>query len=484
MLDSKGEYFSQGDEILAEFPPRVEFPPRSAQESPSVQETEKLFPLGAIDSDTVREPLSAVQTKRALTKNLPSSGSANSSLDAEPVAEYASVGSTGSLGQLSELRRDVLTGSQTIFACNRAERPLELVPVSRGRGELGPCPFCAGNEHLTPETLLEIPGEDSANWAVRVVTNKYPAVAFSPGCGDMGHNQRNPQSLAKDRVVSSRTAERFGIPAWGSPPARSKAGRRNLFPRAEIAGGHEVIIESPDHLRSISQLHVHQIANIFKAISSRVKFWKSVPEIQYISAFKNVGAAAGASLSHAHSQLIATAALPPAIHDVVFRSTRHFDLTGCCLQCDLIRAEEATGSRVVLSTKHFVAYCPFASQLPFLVRVVPREHADCLEDASAEQFEELAHLSRRIVECYEELFADVAYNCVIHTRPPGVRDDSVFHWSIDWMPRITTQAGFEFASDCFINPTLPEAAAQQLRDVVDRLNPLRVNPARNVFSSP
>jgi len=388
---------------------------------------------------------------------------------AEPLVDFRESVDEVCLG--SEVRRDVLSGKQTIFASGRGERPIEFAREFHPSKSIGPCPFCLGNEFLTPSTLLAVGGDDGdLPWQVRVVNNKYPAVSLletprTTGCNVSSHSPSKAEP-ARRVANAARGAHRSG----------------NLFPVGALAGGHEVIIESPRHSVSVSELNVSHLASVYAAIASRIRLWREVPEVEYISVFKNVGAPAGASLSHAHSQLIATGMLPPRIRDTLYRVGKHYDQTGCCLQCDLLRAEQDVGQRVVLATEHFVAYCPFAAPLPYLTRIVPRAHADRFEDSDPEVLTDLAHISRRLVQCLESLFPGVAYNHVLQTRPPGAADESAFHWSMEWMPRVTTQAGFEHASDCFINPTLPETAAANLREAARRLNPLRVPQPRSGFS--
>lgn len=380
-----------------------------------------------------------------------------------PPADYI----PGRFGALSELRLDVLTGRQTIFATSRGDRPVETAPPDVVSEPFGICPFCEGNEKFTPMTLLSIPNdEDPDSWLVRVVDNKFPAVTWRGLAGK--ENKRLPSGL-KWKNQSNRR----------SPQRRGSVG---LFDSAPVAGGHEVVIESPWHSHSIVDLNVDHLAKVYQAIALRIGAWSKVPGVEYISVFKNVGSRAGASLSHAHSQLITTAALPPRVADTMLRSGTHFDQTGCCLQCDLLRSELETGQRIAFTTEHFVAYCPFASSLPYLTRILPRKHGARFEDSSPAVLADLAQLTRRLVQCFETLFPGVSYNYVLHTQPPGVSNEEPFHWSMEWMPRVTTQAGFEFASDCYINPTLPETAAAALREVARQTNPLRGSRPRTGHS--
>ena len=270
---------------------------------------------------------------------------------------------------------------------------------------------------------------DDADWSVRVVPNKFPAVA--------------PLQSAE---------------------AGSSVQIGSLFQARSIGGGHEVIVESPHHSRSLSELDLEQVELVFAAYRDRIRYWRSVSGIRYISVFKNVGREAGASLQHSHGQLIATNALPSEVCRTSERLERYRATTGCCLHCDLIRAELKDKRRVITQNDALVAFCPFASAMPYLVRITTREHHDRYEDLSCSLIREVARMARRVVGWLEQMKPGVSYNYLLQTRPPRVpRDADAHHWSLDIFPRITQIAGFEFGSHCMINPVLPEMAAAEFR---------------------
>ena len=346
-------------------------------------------------------------------------------------------------GGAVESRLDPITGNWTIFAPHRVQRPEEFVPQRDFVGKPIECPFCPGNESTTPPPVWvgKISEDDSSlnildpagvngsedSWSVRVVPNKYPAVSA----------------------------------AYGNPTFSRE---QPLFQRRPLSGGHEVVIESRSHVESLSQLDLSEIQLVFNAFRDRIKHWRAVPGIAYVTAFKNAGARAGASLRHTHSQLIATNRIPAAVRRVVDRMIHHRAASGCCLHCDLIRGELKARERIVWRDDTLVAYCPFASYLPMLIRVTSLDHQPCFEDLDDKTVESTARLVRRVVSWLEKVRPGTAYNFCLHTRPPGANDppDS-FHWSIEIFPRMTQIAGFEWGSQCMINPMLPELAASKLR---------------------
>ncbi|MGV3483038.1 MAG: DUF4921 family protein [Planctomycetaceae bacterium] len=363
-------------------------------------------------------------------------------------------------------RYDAITGRWTIFAVGRDQRPCDFINTPPGEVTSFDCPFCSGNEHQTPAAVLEIDATEcdrclstgeaahlnrtkdcDAPWAIRVIPNKYPAVdACDAGDIDM--------------------------------PAAAKGIRREdpsstLFLNRKVTGGHEVFIESPDHHQSILTLDLAQVTTLLRAYQIRMLHWREVPSVRYLSLFKNVGSAAGASLHHSHSQLIATSELPIAAKTVAERMKFHWAKTGCCLQCDTIRAEVKAKQRVVATTGSLIAYCPYGSHLPMLLRITTRRHLDRFEDLTIAELQDLARLLRGSIRWMQTIYPDVAYNYLIHTRPPGVVGEEMAHWALEVFPRITQVAGFEWSSDCMINPVLPEIAAAGYREIALRENPLR-----------
>ena len=348
--------------------------------------------------------------------------------------------------QEPESRLDPITGQWTIFAPHRGDRPDEFVLTSEKINRSLICPFCSGNEPMTPpplwvgrihegQCLVNADDRGNDDWSVRVVPNLYPAVT-------------NAQSEAE-------------------PLTKSK-----LFVRRPVFGGHDVFIESRQHVPSFSQLDLAEVQLTFLAYRDRIRCWKEQPEVSYISVFKNVGEKAGASLRHCHSQLIATDRVPIGIEGAVHRMQRYRAETGCCLHCDLIRGEQKSPQRIVWQNESLIAFCPFASRLPMLLRITSQQHQACFEDLDEGLIEAVSRLVYRAVAWLETIRPETAYNLCLSTRPPGIDDPSdSFHWSIDLFPRMTQMAGFEWSSGCMINPMLPEAAAAKYRKLAQAENP-------------
>jgi galactose-1-phosphate uridylyltransferase len=279
--------------------------------------------------------------------------------------------------------------------------------------------------------------------------------------GTIGLETSAVQQCAKPAATSS-------LPASGSIVEMAPVAGVDLFRRRDLTGGHEVIVESPDHLHSISQLDRETTRLVFQAYRDRLAYWLETRGLAYAVVFKNVGQDAGASLSHTHSQLIATDILPTDVERMAKRMVKFVEQEGECLFCRMQNDEREQGSRIVEQTKDFIAFCPFASRLPSLVTIVPKQHQSAFEDIQHDQLDQLSWLMHRLVRRIENVYPDAAYNFIIHTAPRmlngwGRKLAAAYHWRIELFPRLTTVAGFEWGSDCYINPIAPEVAATSLR---------------------
>jgi UDPglucose--hexose-1-phosphate uridylyltransferase len=335
---------------------------------------------------------------------------------------------------MPELRTDWLTGRSVIVAENRAQRPNEFAigPASGGvhtGNSAVTCPFCAGNEHLTPPSVYEQSGGDG-RWQIRVVPNKYPA-------------------LAHDGTSASTTVCQRSL--WADSSGAT--------------GAHEVIVESPNHVDRMSALSVEELRKVLEAYAARLSHWQQHGRFKYGLLFKNQGAAAGASLVHVHSQLVALTEAPPPVQREQIRAQTAVHKSGRCPYCQLIDLERSAGERVVIEGNGFIAFCPFASLQPFEAWVMPSDHRAAFEQSAGEgTMPALAGVLQAVVRKVESQLPTAAYNWWIRTAPWHVNDDRSSHWRLELLPRVSPLAGLELAAGVHINPLSPEEAARRLRE--------------------
>jgi UDPglucose--hexose-1-phosphate uridylyltransferase len=324
-----------------------------------------------------------------------------------------------------ELRKDPIVGRWVIISTERARRPQEF----RGQAKLPPkpgqyCPFCPGQEAKTPNEVLSIPGAKGA-WQVRVVPNKFPALKIE------GQLDREGEAL---------------------------------YDKMNGVGAHEVIIESPSHDAKLSDLDEPAIVKVFQAFRDRIVDLRKDTRFRYVMVFKNHGTAAGASLEHTHSQLIALPIVPINVEEEMRGARRYYEYKERCIFCDIVRNELTDGRRVVYENPSFVVVEPFAPKLPFETWILPKQHAASFEDAQA-QYGQLANALRTALRKLTVALDSPPYNFMLHTAPFADAGAPHYHWHIEIMPTLTTVAGFEWGSGFYINPTPPEDAAAFLRDL-------------------
>jgi UDPglucose--hexose-1-phosphate uridylyltransferase len=230
-------------------------------------------------------------------------------------------------------------------------------------------------------------------------------------------------------------------------------------------GAHEVIIETPDHQKHMSDLTDSEIENVLWAYRDRILDLKKDARFRYAMIFKNHGAAAGASLEHTHSQLIATPIVPVNVREEMKGALEYYNHKERCVYCDIIRQEMQDGRRVVYENTDFIVLEPFAPKSPFETWVLPKSHDSAFEDCQKNEYSNLANALRVTLRKLYRALDNPPYNLMLHTSPFTEMFNPHYHWHFEIMPTLTKVAGFEWGSGFYINPTPPEEAAKFLRDV-------------------
>ena len=332
---------------------------------------------------------------------------------------------------MPELRQDPTTKEWIIIAVERSKRPHDFIktePLVEKPSYREDCPFCSGNEHLSPhETLAYRSGgpPDSQGWWVRVIPNKFPAL---------------------------------------SPEGSVQRQETGFFRRMDGVGAHEVVIESPVHNHILPLMEDRQVQEILLAYRERYLAVREDPRIKLIIIFKNQGQAAGTSLDHTHSQLVGTSVVPAKIRKKLEEAARYYDDHGRCVYCDSVQEELTVGKRIIMDTESFVVLEPFASRSPFETWIVPKKHQASFGLISMEDSKSFAIILKKILLKLYSKLNNPDYNYVVHTAPIKDEQEDYYHWHLQIIPRLTNPAGFELGSGIYINVSLPEETAQFLRE--------------------
>jgi UDPglucose--hexose-1-phosphate uridylyltransferase len=326
---------------------------------------------------------------------------------------------------MSTLRQDPTTRQWAVLAPRRGARPHAPVVVPRPTlpDHDRSCPFCPGNEDQTPPEIVRRSGDDG--WSVRVVPNMFAAL------GGEGP-----------------------APRTGSPMFREMSG----------IGSHEVVIESPRHDARMDEMTQSEVATVVDVWRERYRELIARPDIRAVVVFKNFGPLAGTSLTHTHSQIVATPVYLPRLLRRLDVATRYFDEHGVCVYDELIAAERAAKVRIVDECGSFVAVEPFAANTPFETWIAPAFHQGSFGQLADEQVDDLACVLIRTLTAIRSACGDPDFNLVMYSAPTnGGHATEVFHWHIKILPKLSTPAGFEIGSAMSINTVLPEDAAERLR---------------------
>jgi UDPglucose--hexose-1-phosphate uridylyltransferase len=329
---------------------------------------------------------------------------------------------------MPELRKDPIHGRWVIISTERSRRPSDFAPEER-RPVGGFCPLCEGNEDRTPPEVLAFRDNgtppNSPGWSLRVVPNKFPAL----------------------RIEGELNREGEGI-----------------YDKMNGVGAHEVVIETPRHEETLATLPLKSAKNVLWAYRERIIDLRRDPRLRHVLVFKNHGVAAGASLEHSHSQIIALPIVPRRVVEEIEGAKTYFHYKDRCVFCDIIRQELQQKLRLIAENKSFLSVAPFASRFPFETWILPKTHYSSFEQMESSQYEQAAQILSDTLKKMNQVLADPPYNYVIHTSSSPERDAEHYHWHFEIMPKLTKVAGFEWGTGFYINPTPPEEAAEYMRE--------------------
>jgi UDPglucose--hexose-1-phosphate uridylyltransferase len=324
-----------------------------------------------------------------------------------------------------ELRKDPITQSWVVQVEGEGTWPGTEV-----------CPLCPGQEALCPQTLYVQP-QDGTHWQVRVTPHLRPLYRIE---GD-----------------AQRSAE-------------------GIYDRMRGLGAHEIVVEHPDHRLPLSGQSEENVALVLQAYVARSVDLKKDRRFRYVTVFRNQGSLAGQDLSHPHSQITATPFIPRRVGYELRSCKRYFELKERCLLCDIIKQEMAQQVRIVDENDLYVAFCPFASRVPYETWLLPvNHHASFEEDLiSRDQQLHFGRFLKSILRRLEQVAP--AYHLVVHTSPnmafklerpdnwQSLAED--YHWHFEILPILPTKSKSYSLKEVYYNSLLPEAAARELRNLV------------------
>ncbi|MBM9513544.1 galactose-1-phosphate uridylyltransferase [Desulfogranum marinum] len=330
---------------------------------------------------------------------------------------------------MPELRKDPILGRWIIIAQERGKRPTDFM-VEEYKVKGGFCPLCPGHEKTTPdEVLVYGRNEGTANssgWQTRVVPNKYPALVIEGELEKQGEG---------------------------------------LYDRMNGIGAHEVIIENPSHEKTFAALSPEEMIFTFRAFRDRIRDLAQDERFRYVMVFKNFGKAAGASLEHSHSQLVALPIVPRRVSSELEGSLSYYKYKDRCIFCDIIRQERQQDIRRVCENDYFVTITPYAPRSPFEMWIIPRYHHSNYAAQDENSLQALTDIFSESLRRLDACIPNAPYNFVLHTQPLRSPQLDHYHWHFEIVPKLTSIAGFEWGTGFYINPMPPEETCKYLKEV-------------------
>lgn len=331
---------------------------------------------------------------------------------------------------MPELRRDYIVNRWVSIATERGRRPKLTGRIEVKKGEVS-CPFCPGNEYLTPPAYLvyvrdgkdvkEVKDGNSdrvKNWIVRCFQNLYPA-------------------FTRDTATGMYSPWVYGDPY----------------------GYHEVVVESPNHNDDLWNIGVEQLSLALKAMFKRALDIQDDDKVKYVSIFKNHGVQAGASIAHPHFQIIAVTLVP----DIIAEEAEKLKEDNC-IYCKVAEIERES-PRYVLNSKEFIVLAPWASRTPYELLILPVKHMETPLKMGEEDITALAETLTLTFRAFNKLLGNIDFNLWIHHAPKN----HDFHWHIEVVPKTAIWAGLELGIGVFINTLPPEKAAEEFRGALGEL---------------
>ena len=327
---------------------------------------------------------------------------------------------------MSEFRYCKLKEEWVVFAPERLKRPndLENKKEEQNLQEINQdnCPFDFGFEKFSPGEITRI--EQNGQWQCRVVPNLYNALSIDV----------NPNSY-----------------------------RDSFFEKFTGFGAHEVVIETPIHNKQMWDFEYNDFVNYFSILQNRVVNLQKDSRLNYVSVFKNYGKNAGASLSHAHSQIMALPFLPKKIKNEIAMKKEYFKKHKRALMDDLVYEEKGFSKNIIFENKDFILYCPYASSFAFEAKIVAKKKLSSLSEFTKSEVSSLSDITKHYFELLKSALGDISFNMLVNNAPYEGYDEftkDYFRFNIEIKPRLYKLAGFELDSEILINVVLPEEACK------------------------
>jgi UDPglucose--hexose-1-phosphate uridylyltransferase len=330
----------------------------------------------------------------------------------------------------SEIRCDIVSGDWVVIASGRAKRP-DMFKNERKTQEVIPadnCPFC-DFENLKNAIVSFEDGKKvekfTENWSAISIPNKFPAF-----------------------IPSDKLERKY---------------EGDLYQTMNAVGHHEVVI-TKDHYKSLGELPVEKVREVFALYKQRYTELKEKEFVNYVSIFHNHGKEAGASMAHPHSQIITVPLVDVDLKNSLKKGKEYHQNKEKCVYCQMNELEMQKKERIVYENELFLVVCPFASKAAFQMIVSPKKHLAYFEEATEKELDSLADAFHAALAKLHKGLNNPAYNFYLHCAPSDGINHDYYHWHWTIIPKTSVWGGFEMGARMEVSTIKPEKAAEYLRE--------------------
>lgn len=310
----------------------------------------------------------------------------------------------------------------------------------QGRTFLPPKDFCPLCPTRNSKVITEIP---QSSYDIVVFENKFPTFSRNPDKLDFFNNSKNGGNFSYSRMQSR--------------------------------GICEVVCYTQEHDLFLEDMPVKKISNLIRVWQDRYFNLGNKSFVKYVFIFENKGKEIGVTLSHPHGQIYAFPYIPPVVLGELKSSGEFYRKNRKCLHCSIIERELDDKSRVVIKNDDFAAFIPFYAGWPYEVHIYPLRHLGSICELKDREIHSLSKTIKELINGYNKLFSfRMPYVMIMHQRPTDGREHGYYHFHIEFYPPYRTEnklkymAGCELGAGTFINDTLPEEKAAELRKTLEK----------------
>jgi UDPglucose--hexose-1-phosphate uridylyltransferase len=316
----------------------------------------------------------------------------------------------------------------------------------------------------------------SREWVVTATHRQdrtfFPPPGFCPLCPTKAGGFPTEIPLQEYEIVVFENK----FPSFRLPPPAPAIDDGALYQVRPSEGVCEVVCYTPDHTTTLAKQSVANLERLIRVWRERYMDLGARPEIDYVFIFENKGEAIGVTLPHAHGQIYAFSYLPPKIERELESAKQHHTKTGRCLHCDVVHEERVDRRRVVVESEHFIAFIPFYARYPYELHLYAKGHLPSMAQFTSVHEHDLARVLKTVLAKFDNLWNfSFPYMMVMHQQPTDGQEHPGSHFHIEFYPPHRTPEKLKFLAGCesgagtFINDTLPEDKAAELRGIAPQL---------------